>query len=70
MRDGKVVKIRGDEALAVFESARQAIRAAKDLQEMFASRPTQIGTFPCASESASTPERRSSSKTPPIVATP
>jgi class 3 adenylate cyclase len=35
MRDGKVVEIRGDEALAVFESARQAIRAAKDLQEMF-----------------------------------
>jgi class 3 adenylate cyclase len=36
MRDGRVVEIRGDEALAVFESGRQAIRAAKDLQEMFA----------------------------------
>jgi class 3 adenylate cyclase len=35
-RDGKVIEIRGDEALAVFESARQAIRAAKDLQHMFA----------------------------------
>jgi len=36
MRGGKVVEIRGDEALAVFDSARQAIRAAKDLQQMFA----------------------------------
>ena len=36
MRGGKVVEIRGDEALAVFESARQAIRAAKDLQQIFA----------------------------------
>lgn len=36
MRSGKVVEIRGDEALAVFDSARQAIRAAKDLQQMFA----------------------------------
>jgi class 3 adenylate cyclase len=35
-RGGKVVEIRGDEALAVFDSARQAIRSAKDLQEMFA----------------------------------
>jgi class 3 adenylate cyclase len=35
-RGGKVIEIRGDEALAVFDSARQAIRAAKDLQEMFA----------------------------------
>jgi class 3 adenylate cyclase len=36
MRGGRVIEIRGDEALAVFDSARQAIRAAKDLQEMFA----------------------------------
>jgi class 3 adenylate cyclase len=35
-RDGRVIEIRGDEALAVFESARQAIRAAKDLQYVFA----------------------------------
>lgn len=34
-RGGKVVEIRGDEALTVFESARQAIRASKDLQQMF-----------------------------------
>ncbi len=33
--DGEVVEIRGDEALAVFTSARQAIRAAVDLQEQF-----------------------------------
>jgi class 3 adenylate cyclase len=33
--DGEVVEIRGDEALAVFTSARNAIRAAVDLQEQF-----------------------------------
>src|SRR5919108_280461 len=33
--DGRVVELRGDEALAVFESARQAIRAAVDLQAQF-----------------------------------
>jgi class 3 adenylate cyclase len=35
MRGGDLVHLRGDEALAVFESARQAIRAAMDLQAMF-----------------------------------
>ena len=35
MRGGRVVEIRGDEALAVFESARQAIHAAKDLHHTF-----------------------------------
>jgi class 3 adenylate cyclase len=35
-RGGQVVEIRGDEALAVFDSARQAIRAAKDIQHVFA----------------------------------
>ncbi len=34
-RGGHVVEIRGDEALAVFQSARQAIRAAVDLQAQF-----------------------------------
>jgi class 3 adenylate cyclase len=34
-RGGHVVEIRGDEALAVFPSARQAIRAAIDLQAQF-----------------------------------
>ncbi|MGH3136081.1 MAG: adenylate/guanylate cyclase domain-containing protein [Gaiellaceae bacterium] len=32
---GEIVEMRGDEALAVFASARQAIRAAIDLQEQF-----------------------------------
>ena len=34
-RDGEVIELRGDEALAVFSSARQAVRAAVDLQERF-----------------------------------
>jgi class 3 adenylate cyclase len=34
-RDGELVELRGDEALAVFTSARQAIRAAVDLQARF-----------------------------------
>src|SRR5918998_867939 len=33
--DGDLVEIRGDEALVVFTSARQAIRAAVDLQQQF-----------------------------------
>jgi class 3 adenylate cyclase len=33
--DGELVEVRGDEALAVFASARQAIRAAVDLQARF-----------------------------------
>ena len=34
-RTGRVVEIRGDEALTVFDSARQAIRAAMDMQRVF-----------------------------------
>jgi YVTN family beta-propeller protein len=34
-RGGEVIELRGDEALAVFASARQAIRAAVDLQQRF-----------------------------------
>ena len=34
-RGGRVVELRGDEALAVFSSARQAVAAAVDLQERF-----------------------------------
>jgi class 3 adenylate cyclase len=33
--DGQVVEVRGDEALVVFASAREALRAAIDLQEQF-----------------------------------
>ncbi len=36
MRGGTLVELRGDEALAEFDSARQAIRAAMDLQRHFA----------------------------------
>jgi class 3 adenylate cyclase len=36
MRGGTIVEIRGDEALAVFGSARQALRAAVELQTLFA----------------------------------
>lgn len=36
MRQGKIVEIRGDEALTVFKSARSAIRAAMDAQRLFA----------------------------------
>jgi class 3 adenylate cyclase len=36
VRGGTLIEIRGDEALAVFDSARQAIRAAVDLQNQFA----------------------------------
>jgi Adenylate and Guanylate cyclase catalytic domain len=35
MRDGTLIEVRGDEALVVFDSARQAIRAAMDLQRHF-----------------------------------
>jgi len=34
-RGGEVIELRGDEALAVFESSRQAIRAAVELQDRF-----------------------------------
>ncbi|HET6714485.1 MAG TPA: ABC transporter substrate-binding protein [Actinomycetota bacterium] len=34
-RGGEVIELRGDEALAVFTSTRQAVRAAVDLQERF-----------------------------------
>lgn len=36
MRGGALIEVRGDEALAVFDSTRQAIRAAMDLQRTFA----------------------------------
>lgn len=33
-REGRLLELRGDEALAVFDSARQALRAAMDLQQL------------------------------------
>jgi class 3 adenylate cyclase len=48
--DGELVEIRGDEALVVFSSARQAIRAAVDLQAQSdgarTSGPTPAGATP------------------------
>lgn len=35
LRGGTLIEVRGDEALVVFDSARQAIRAAMDLQRVF-----------------------------------
>jgi class 3 adenylate cyclase len=35
LRGGRLIELRGDEALLVFDSARQAIRAAMDLQSQF-----------------------------------
>jgi class 3 adenylate cyclase len=35
LRGGTLIEVRGDEALVVFDSARQAIRAAMDLQRLF-----------------------------------
>jgi class 3 adenylate cyclase/tetratricopeptide (TPR) repeat protein len=45
-RDGNVIELRGDEALAVFTSARQALRAAVELQSGFAAErdvPLKVG---------------------------
>jgi class 3 adenylate cyclase len=43
---GELVEIRGDEVLAVFESARQAIRAAVDLQGQFEAATEADGNLP------------------------
>jgi len=41
--DGHVIELRGDEALAVFSSARQAIRAAVEIQRRTRSAPLPLG---------------------------
>src|SRR5437764_3824246 len=46
VRGGRVIELRGDEALAVFSSPRQAIRAALDLQERFAQETRDDPTLP------------------------
>src|SRR3954470_17021379 len=43
---GRLVELRGDEALAVFDSARQALRAASALQERFVERMRSEDTLP------------------------
>ncbi len=45
-RGGTVVELRGDEALAVFDSARQAIRASIDLQRRFVDETVSDPTLP------------------------
>ena len=45
---GRVIELRGDEALAVFDSARQAIRAAVELQSQFVERTVADPTLPLA----------------------
>jgi adenylate cyclase len=47
-RNGQVIELRGDEALAVFASPRQAIRAAVDLQDRFLRETTQAPELPLA----------------------
>jgi WD40 repeat protein/DNA-binding SARP family transcriptional activator/class 3 adenylate cyclase len=45
-RDGSVIELRGDEALAVFRSPRQAIRAAVELQARFLQETTATPDLP------------------------
>jgi WD40 repeat protein/class 3 adenylate cyclase len=47
-RGGTVVELRGDEALAVFDSARQAIRASIELQRRFVDETVAEPTLPLA----------------------
>jgi YVTN family beta-propeller protein len=47
-RGGEVIELRGDEALAVFESPRQAIRAAVELQDRFVEETLADPTVPLA----------------------
>ena len=46
LRGGKMIEVRGDEALVVFESARQAIRAAVDLQKQFLEETSEDSDLP------------------------
>jgi WD40 repeat protein/class 3 adenylate cyclase len=45
---GTLVELRGDEAMAVFDSARQAIRAASDMQERFVAETVADASLPLA----------------------
>jgi class 3 adenylate cyclase/tetratricopeptide (TPR) repeat protein len=46
VRHGRVVELRGDEALAVFSSPRQALRSAVELQQRFAAEAAQDQSLP------------------------
>jgi class 3 adenylate cyclase len=61
-RGGRVIELRGDEALAVFSSARQAVLAAVDLQERLVEEIRTSRSFRSRSASGSTPARRSPSR--------
>ena len=60
--DGQLVELRGDEALAVFTSARQAIRAAVDCKRGSGTRQGRVG-IRSRWVWVSTPERQSRSMT-------
>ena len=61
---GEVTELRGDEALAVFESVRQAIRAAVALQRRFVDETVADPTLPLpVGDRASTPGRPFRSRT-------
>src|SRR5438874_878779 len=45
---GTLVELRGDEAMAVFDSARQAIRAASDMQQRFVAETVADASLPLA----------------------
>jgi class 3 adenylate cyclase len=42
-RDGRLIELRGDEALVAFDSARQAVRSAVELQQRFQELPLGVG---------------------------
>ena len=54
---GTLVELRGDEALAVFDSARQALRVAADLQERFVAETVADPSLPLAVGIGLTPAR-------------
>ena len=59
----QLIELRGDEALAVFDSARQAIRAAIELQRRFVDETVADPTLPLPVGSGSTPARPFRSRT-------
>jgi class 3 adenylate cyclase len=57
-RGGSVIELRGDEALAVFASPRQALRAAVELQARFVEETLADPALPLGWGSGWTPGRR------------
>jgi class 3 adenylate cyclase len=54
---GQLLELRGDEAMCAFDSARQALRCAVELQEAFADETSLAPELPLRVASASTPVR-------------